>query len=430
MTRVAAILRHELLRRSAYFSVSVIAATLVGIVSIPLLISTIGPDEWARLFVLQIIGQFASIGVAFGWGATGPSTVSSLPRQERRQFLLDSLVARVPLFLVLTPLAVWLGVSLGADPLAAVLATVAYAVPGVGAAWYFIGTNRPGAMLLFDALPAVFGQIVALVAVVFAPSLLSYLYAVAATTVLGVAGGVVFALTRRDGARLRRTRAAELGSTMRTQVAGLATVLAGNLATMLPVLLVDVFMKPVLPVFAAVDKLYRYGIIVLAPILQAVQGWVPEAGRELTRVRARSSLWVGIAVGAVGGACFAVLANPVSVPLTVGEAVIPVEIAIIAGVGFGAECVAQIVGLAGLVALRRERELARSSVVAAVVSLPLMVPALLVAGLTGVVSVITLSAVLVAAYRIAVLERAARAWATADVQRAAVRLEGDTPDAG
>lgn len=408
MSRFTALFRHDLLRRSAYFSISVIAATVIGIISIPLLISTVGKDEWARLFVLQMIGQFASIIVAFGWGATGPSTVSALVGTNRRQFLLDSLVARVPLLLIVTPIATGIGVALGADPLAALLATVAYAVPGVGAAWYFIGTNRPLAMLAFDALPAVLGQIAALIAVVMAPTLVSYLWAVMIATTLGVVVGLTFALTRADGGRLHRTQWRELPGTMRLQMAGLATVLFGNLSTMLPVLLVDIFMKPVLPVFAAVDKLYRYGILVLAPILQAVQGWVPEAGPEQTRIRARGSLWVGLGVGVFGGGCFALLATPLSVPLTVGQAVIPWEIGIVAGIGFAAECVAQIVGLAGLVALRRERELARSSVLAAVIGLPLMIPALMLAGLLGVVSIIALSAVLVAVYRTVILLRAAK----------------------
>ena len=406
MSRLGALLRHDLLRRSALFSVSIVASTVVGIVSIPLLISTIGTDELARLFVLQIIGQFASIFVAFGWGATGPSTVSALPASSRRQFLADSVVARVLLFLIVGPLAVILGIVLGADPLAAVLATIAYAIPGIGAAWYFIGANRPVAMLVFDALPAVLGQVAALVAVVIAPTLTSYLYCVTFATVAGVVGGLLFALRKRDGVRLHRTRVKELGSTMRAQIPGLATVLFGNLSTMLPVLLVDVYMKPVLPIFAAVDKLYRYGVLVLAPILQAVQGWVPEAGPEQTRLRARGSLWVGLAVGLFGGACFAFLATPISIPLTVGKAVIPFEIALIAGIGFAGECVAQIVGLAGLVALHRERELAKSSVVAAVISLPLMIPAVLLWGLIGIVGVIAASAVLVATYRTTVLLRA------------------------
>ncbi|WP_282846491.1 lipopolysaccharide biosynthesis protein [Microbacterium oxydans] len=409
MSRLGALLRHDLLRRSALFSVSIVASTVVGIVSIPLLISTIGTDEWARLFVLQIIGQFASIFVAFGWGATGPSTVSALPASSRRQFLADSVVARALLFLIVGPLAVILGIVLGADPLAAVLATIAYAIPGIGAAWYFIGTNRPVAMLVFDALPAVLGQVAALVAVVIAPTLTSYLYCVAFATVAGVVGGLLFALRKRDGVRLHRTRVKELGSTMRAQIPGLATVLFGNLSTMLPVLLVDVYMKPVLPIFAAVDKLYRYGVLVLAPILQAVQGWVPEAGPEQTRLRARGSLWVGLAVGLFGGACFAFLATPISIPLTVGKAVIPFEIALIAGIGFAGECVAQIVGLAGLVALHKERELAKSSVVAAVISLPLMIPAVLMWGLIGIVGVIAASAVLVATYRTTVLLRASSA---------------------
>ncbi|WP_193598481.1 hypothetical protein [Microbacterium sp. YJN-G] len=398
--------------------------------SIPLLIDSIGATEWARLFVLQMIGQFASIIVGFGWGATGPSLVASLPEQKRRQFLLDSVVARVPLLIGVVPVAAGIGVVLGADPLAALTAAFAYAVPGIGAAWFFIGTNRPLALLAFDALPAVLGQVVALIAVVFAPTLQSYLWAIVIATSVGVCGGLAFALSRADGARLRRTRRAELSATMRTQFAGLATVLFGNLSTMGPVIIVDIVMKPVLPVFAAVDKLYRYGILVLAPILQAVQGWVPEAGRSQVRARARITLLVGLGIGVIGGGLFAVLATPVSIPLTVGKAVIPWEIGVIAGVGFGAECVGQIVGLAGLVALRKERELARSSVAAAVIGLLVMIPAALIVGLTGVIAVIALSAIAVAVYRSVVLVRAAQVWdGVGDTARVESDVSGDGGEA-
>jgi O-antigen/teichoic acid export membrane protein len=396
---------HALFRRSALFSISVIASTVVGLVSIKLITDVLGTAGWGNLYLLQAINQFASILVAFGWGATGPASVAALAPEDRRQFLVDSLFARVPLLLVVGPLAIILGIALGSDPAMAILATLTYTVPGVGAAWYFVGTNRPLALLAYDALPAILGQIAGLIAVVIVPALWAYLAATAAFTMGGVLVGLIVALRGQDGARLHRPAPSALAAEMRTQGHGLVTLLFGNLATTLPAVLLQIFSPTAVPVFGMVDRIFRYGVIVLGPILQAAQSWVGEQA-DLLRTRARTVMWFSIGIGLAGGVCFATLAPVFSQLL--GSIEISPLLAVIGAIAFASECIGQLVGLAGLVALGQGRVLSRSAVAGAVVTVGLLIPATGFGGVTGALAVVALPLVGVAVWRATALWRTTR----------------------
>lgn len=405
-SRLRGALSHDLLRRSGLFGVSVVASTVVGLFSIPLLTGALGKEGWGELATLQAIGQFASIVVAFGWGATGPATVAALPVREHRQFLWDSLFVRVPLLVLVTPVAILLGIVIGMDPLAAVLATFAYALPGIGAAWYFVGTNRPMRLLLFDAVPAILGQIAGLIAVIVHPDIRSYLWAMLVFTAIGVSVGLIVSLRTRDGVRLHRPVPATLRAEMKTQSHGLVSLLAGNLATMLPLVLLQAFAsKSDAATFALIDRLFRYGIIVLSPILQAVQSWVGEVP-EMLRRRARGVVWISLGIGLAGGVAYGVLAPLLSGPLTQGEIPLSWMLGGIGAVAFGAECVAQLIGLAGLVAVGRTSVLSTTAVGSSIATVLLLIPATTAFGVTGALVVVAVPIVAMAVIRVVVLWRA------------------------
>lgn len=395
-----ALLRHELLRRSILFAAPILASTVVGVFSIPVLVAAVGAQQWAVLVVLQSIGQFFAILVAFGWGATGPSMVAARPRHERRQFYLDSLVARGLVFVVAIPLAAGLGMLVTGQGLAnALLSAVAYAAPGVGAAWYFIGGNRPAALFFLDALPLIVGQVAGLVAVLVWPDLTAYLAGVAVFAVLGALVSATFVLTRVGDGPVAWSSRQSLRSLYASQLGGTATMVSASVYSTLPPTIVQVVAPAVLPVYAIADRLYKYAVLALGPVLQAVQSWVPETAGEQTRRRARRTLELGAAIGVVGGLCIAVLAPPVSQFLTVGELRIPIAAAILLGLAFAAEAVAQVAGLAGLVALGGVRHLAWSSIAAAVIGLPLFALLTWGWGVVGAATALFLVALGTAVYR-------------------------------
>lgn len=402
--------RHELLRRSALFSLSIVASTVVGVFSLPVLITAVGATPWGHLVVMQAVTQFASVVIAFGWGATGPSMVSALVPTERKSVYFQSLQVRGALFLIVLPFAVWLCCTLtGESLLNAFLAFCTYGLSGLGAAWYFVGTNRPIALFLLDALPAILGQIVGLVAVSVTRELTAYLIWTALFAFAGAIAAAVYVLTRQNDGPTSLKATAQWGTVLHSQSAGVLSTVSASMWTSAPTVLVQAFAPSAVPVFAMVDRLMKYGVLALAPVLQAVQGWVPESGRESVAARAVTGLKVAAGVGVLGGATLACLSTPVSSLLSVGQAVVPWSLGVIAGVAFAFECLAQVAGLSGLVALGGARELAVSSIASALVGIPLIAALVLWLGLYGAVLGILVVGVSLAAYRVGyVLRYAAR----------------------
>jgi O-antigen/teichoic acid export membrane protein len=372
--------------RSALFSISVIISTVIGIFSIPIINAQVGGDGFAMLTLAQAIMAFMVVVMAFGWGATGPSMVSALSLIERKPFFVASLRIRLVLCGIGVPVAFGLLTLLTTlTPLQAALAAVAYSMPAVGAAWYLVGTNRPVALFLFDGLPPLLGQIAGLVALLLSPDLTSYLLCVGVANVCGaVASWCYVAAQAADGPWSAR----ETGSvfrTLRDQVPGVLTMSMTSLWSALPIVLVNQFAPAALPEFAIIDKLYKYAVIVLAPILQAVQSWVPERGRHETPGRARTATVAGWLVGTVGGICLAVLGPLVAPLISLGHIEVTVPVALIVGIAFVGEAAAQISGLSALVALGRADLLASSSLIATLSGIGLVVGLVVPFGVLGAV---------------------------------------------
>lgn len=401
------ILRHEVVRRSALFAISILASTIVGIFSIPLLVSAVGAQGWGHLAVMQSVCQFFAVIVAFGWGATGPSMVSAVPTDARKHLYTESLAFRGALALLAAPIAFALCLALtGEGPLVVALAVVSYVVPGLSAAWYLIGTNRPIPLFLFDALPAILGQIAGLLAVLAVPDLTSYLTWTAVFGIVGVVASAVFVLTRADGP-LRSAVRVRWSEIARVQAAGVTSTISASIWSAAPIVLVQTLAPAAVPVYAMVDRLMKYGILALAPVLQAVQSWVPEKGRAEVPHRSSVAVRIGWGIGALGGLGLAALSTPVSQLLTLGEATVPWGIAAVAGAAFLFEAVAQVTGLAVLVPLGGSRQLAVSSIATAVLGVPLIALLVWWLGLLGAVLGMLVVAFAVAIYRVAQARRLA-----------------------
>jgi len=393
--------RHDLVKRSALFASSIIASTVVGIFSIPILVSQVGAATWGTLAVLQIVGQFFAVGTAFGWGATGPSMVSGAPTEVRKSIFMDSLIVRGCLFLVLAPAAAFFGAVLtGVGPDVAVLAALTYVAPGLSAAWYFIGSNRPAALFLLDALPAILGQVTGLIAVLLSPDLRSYLTATAICAIIGLVSSWVFVLSRhRDGPR-RLPQRIPWGRLVHSQLGGVLSMLSASVWSAAPTILVQSFAPQALPAFAIVDRLLKYGVLALAPVLQAVQSWVPEAGPENLAERAKRAVTISLGIGPIGGILLLAFGPLAASILTLGEVTLLWYVAALAGAVFACECVSQITGLSSLVALGGTRQLAFSSVATTLVGLAITAFAVWWFGVAGAVAGMLVVAAWSALYRV------------------------------
>lgn len=393
------------LLRLATFALTVGVGTIVGLLAIPVITGIVGSDTWAIQALVQSLATLFGVLVAFGWGTVGPGMVAATRPELRPQLFLDSFVTRCYLFLLTAPLMVAFMIVLQPGEAAFVaVASVAYLLPYLGAAWYFVGEARPMRLFLVDALPQLSGTVVGLVVLsatrditlMVATQLVFNLGAV----ILGI-GAVLSGNTNVKADLSLRTSLSQ----MSTQRHGVVTAATGSLYVNLPILVVKIFLPGQLDVYAFADRLFRFAVTVFSPVLQFVQGWIPEGGRPSMAHRIRRASQLAPALGLIGGtglAAFGPLAAEVLVRDTTDFGL---YLSIPIGFSFAAVAVSQILGLACLVTIGRARELARSTVVGAVVGAPLILLGAFSGGVAGVAWGVAVSEIAVAAFQFVILRR-------------------------
>jgi hypothetical protein len=323
---------------------------------------------------------------------------------------LDSLVSRVYLFIFAAPLMYGVVLVLGQiDPTAAALASLAYLLPFVGASWYFIGQAEPWKLLLFDVLPQGLGTVTGVVLIQFFPTPFVFVLSLFVFNVLAVVLGAAGALRSKHQVPLAvDLRLPAAMSRLRGQKHGVIAAGTGSLNSNLPMIAVKVVAAAALPQYALADKLFRFALAGFGPVLQVIQGWIPEAGRERSHHRIRIVARIAPTVGLLGGVVLAVLTPWASSLFSRGEIVIDFALSIPFGLIFASVLVAQIVGLACLIPLGKGAALAKSTAIGAALNIPLMFAMGTFLGAPGVAWAVGIAEVVVAGYQILVVRDSLR----------------------
>ena len=400
------------IRKVGGFSASILVGTVIGVFAIPLLTAALGQERWSAIAVLQTAGQLGAVFVAFGWGATGPSIVASMPPEDRRPFYRHSFRVRTILYLAAVPvLAVLLTLPLHGDVTLAVLGALAYLLPGLGAGWYFTGVARPGQFFFYEALPTAAGAVLGIAAAM----LTGEAWTVPAAQFVGSGVGVLLGrhvILRGSEDSTENLRFPGFWATLREQRHAVLTASTSALYVAAPLFFVSVFFVDARATYAMADRLFKYASLALLPIQQVFQGWVPAVPSSLLR-RARLALLAGVSLGIVGGACVAVL-SPVVSPWFNNP--VPFSVSLPLGVAFAGVATSGIVGYACLVVVGKTRFLAVSTVVGALVGLPLMVSTAVLHTLPGVAAAVAVTELTVAAVQVVVLIRELRRRGSASTE--------------
>ncbi|PRB15145.1 hypothetical protein CQ042_09355 [Microbacterium sp. MYb62] len=387
------------------FSASILLSSVIGVFTIPILVGVLGPDRWATIGVLQTTGQLAAVFVLFGWGATGPSVVASISPAERVAFYRASFRIRAILYLATVPVVtVLLTLLLRGDLTLAVLGALAYVLPALGAGWYFTGIARPGAFFMLEALPSALGT----VAGVWMATVTRQAWVVPAWQLAGTAVAVALSyhyIVRRSRMPAIDVPRVRFWATLGEQRHAVTTAVTSAVYVAMPILLVTTFFsKDELAVYIIADRLFRYAALAFLPIQQFFQGWVPADPEQVDR-RARIAFLAGIVIGAVGGACVAVL-SPIVSPFF--KIHVPLELSVPLGLAFCGVALSGVVGYACLVVLGRTDFLAKSTVIGAVIGVPAAVVAALLHSLPAVAGTVAATELTVAAVQIVVMLRTLR----------------------
>ena len=398
------------LARLAKFALTVGLGTVVGLIAIPIITDVVGSGLWAILALVQSMATLFGVLVAFGWGTVGPSMVAALPPEKRQQLFADSLVTRAYLYLLTAPIMGFVMVLLQPAHAGFVfLASLTYLLPFLGASWYFIGEAKPTRLFLADALPQLAGTVTGLFVLTYTRDLTAMVLTQLLFGLLAVALSAVVVLRSAMSPLTWDFSARGSLSRMRLQRHGVVTAATGSLYVNLPILAVTVLIPTHLDVYAFADRLFRYGAVAFSPVLQFIQGWIPEGGVKDQKHRIRRAAQAAPALGVSGGLALALL-GPFAAQVLVRDPIpFGSSLSIPIGVAFSAVALSQVIGLACLVAVGQARELAKSTLIGALAGAPMIVAGAVSVGVVGVAWAVAVSEALVAGYQLLVLRRHMRA---------------------
>lgn len=352
------------------YGLSVALSAVVTLISIPILVGSVGADSWAALVVGQAVGTGAAVLIGFGWGTTGPTHIARAQPDLRRTIYLESFLARILLSVPILSAAVVITLFVARTvPVEAAANALGYGATGLLSGWYFTGVSRPYMFLLLDTAPRVLGAGLGIAVVAAGAPLGWFLGSQLAGIVAGILLSTLFITGRKsppDGRLSNRNPRIVL----REQSHGLVIAIVAASISSIPAVLVSTLAPASLPAYALCDKLLRFGTTAFAPIVQFLQGWVPRSSIAETQARVRRAFYSGSSLAVIGGIGFLVLAPFLAKFLSSGKVFPPPLMFLAFSIALVLMVVAQITGLVCLLALDRAHKLAFYSTVGVLVTLP------------------------------------------------------------
>ncbi|WP_196298990.1 lipopolysaccharide biosynthesis protein [Propionibacterium freudenreichii] len=384
--------------------VTTLMPALVSLVAMPVIIRGAGAHTWGVQSSVQSASMLFGVAVGFGWSVTGAAETARRTPLERPQWFADSVVSRIYLLCLTVPvmmLVMWL---INRDYLAlVVVASVAYLVPYVGADWYFVGEARPSRLFRLNALPQTTGVALSVVAMLVTNSIVA---TVAVQLVANICAVVlsVSAVMRSSPVQLRfNWSVRQAFARLTAQRDPFITAATSALYVASPMLIINLFQPGALALYAMGDKLFKSSLTVFAPVLQVVQGWLPEGGSKNLIHRIKQAARLSPLVSVAGAACIFFLGPWIARILSQGEIAFGFDISLPFAVVFAAVSVTQVFGLAFLVQLGRSAALAKSTVVGAVIGVPMIIVGAVLFSAHGVAWAVALSEITVLIYQLAVV---------------------------
>lgn len=302
--------RVALIKRILGFSALPVLGGILPLVALSLIGLNVASDvEWVGMNVGLSVGGIAGAVALVGWNVLGTPLIALAEHdEERRALYARSFYIRSAASVVLAVVASILSalVAPGAALAGAAFATAA-ALGGLTMSWYAVGVARPSLILWFDIVPRAVMTVVGVALTLLTGSIVWYAVGLAASTVLGA---VAFHAHLLRKALPSWPGWARMWRDVKDMRAAWGVESVGNTFANAPLPLAGVFGSVAAAAgFASADKIYRYGIMGVAAIANALQGWALEvtgasrARRNVVAILLMGGVAViGLLVLAVGGA--------------------------------------------------------------------------------------------------------------------------------
>lgn len=297
----------SLSRRFLSFGSLPFLASVAPLFVLPAVAHAVAPDVWVSLLTAQAVGSIAGLLILSGWAVHGQARVALAGADDgmRRGLYSASIRSRTRSALVVLPAAVVLfnAVLSPREPVLGTLMLMSTAWSGFSMSWYAIGSARPSWVALYEFLPKIAGNIVAIPLITATGAVWTYPIVLIAATSLGLCAfhtrelGVLlpnFPLDADTHERAERIRAATV------------SVLAASYASA-PLPMASGLGIAGMPGLASADRLYRYALYSITTLANTLQEWVLGARGAERHRRQVTALRLHLALGVAGAAGIAAL---------------------------------------------------------------------------------------------------------------------------
>lgn len=284
--------------RLAGFVLGPLLAAVSPLLVIPAVTAEFGAAGWTVMALALSVGGAAAVVAELGWGVTGPQRLGREPGRAGQLFA-ESLASRLAAVAVLLPVAVLVTVLLSpAHQIAAGLLAAAVTLSALSPAWFLIGRGQSWVLVAIDALPRCLAAAVAAIAIVLGAPLVAH------GAALLLAAVVTWLLAGRlpDAVHLPGAAAFRAAPRVAREQSTLMVARAVSTAyTTLPAAVLGVVAPGTVPAFAAVDRLARMGLAVVAAVPSQMQRWLGHEDASVRAVRIPRALALNAALGVIAG---------------------------------------------------------------------------------------------------------------------------------
>lgn len=328
--------RSAVARRLAGFAGLPILSALGPFLLLPLISRVGGVDGWAAIAAGQAIGGLGALVGGLGWGLSGPTAVAGADPARRRSLYAESIASRGIVVTALAPICAFFAITLSAEGqrATAVLMALSTLAGAIAPTWFSIGIGRPAAIARYEITPRLLATGTAAAVVATTHEVWPYPVLLLVGTLYG---------TLKYGQRVGKISLKDVGTVRVRRVlwrlrSDTATTVIAGAFTSTPVLVVAVFASTAeLASYGSADRLYRLGLIVVAMLTNALQGWVsePESTDAPTSTRRmKFAVFAHLVVGASGMLFLATL-GPLATRLLFGADVAAgTNVSILLGIAF------------------------------------------------------------------------------------------------
>lgn len=270
----------ESLAKLGGFSAAPLMVSVASVVSVPLLLTSVGESVWVSIAVGQAVGDLARSLVAWSWNSVGLTVIAKLSPEQRVAYYLDSIAPRL---LLLLPALVAVTIFAVLWPLEysllAWLSAVAGAIFGLNGTWAFIGSREPMLLVLFNSLPRAFSIVVGALLTFFTAQGIWFPLALILGNLAAAVGPTAKMMSRRRQLQVvwKPANIQAVVRLLRSNFSGFTVgfLMAARMSA--PVMLAPLVVPAGAGVVALAEKIIRWANTGLTPAMQFIQTGIPSA---------------------------------------------------------------------------------------------------------------------------------------------------------